>query len=301
MLIRMPFPYSVVASVLVASLACGDADPAPESRAVAGDPAPGGHELSSAQPAPTDGVDASQTFQNRAAPQTAADTSAVSDPRGTSAAAATGADGAPVAFGGGRASSLSEGPVESRSEPTAAKAEPPRLREVTLPAGTTLTVRLTSDVSSDGSQVEDRVGADVTKPVIIDGITAVAEGADLSGTVLDVRQPGRVRGRAAVAFRFDRLTVHGSRYDIRTDRISRVAPATKGQDAKKVGIGAGAGAVIGAIAGGKKGAAIGGAVGAGGGTGVVLATRGQEVRVLAGSIVRAKLLSPVTVRVPERE
>ena len=56
--------------------------------------------------------------------------------------------------------------------------------------------------------------------------------------------------------------------------------------------------MIGAIAGGKKGAAIGTAVGAGGGTGVVLATRGEEVRLGAGTPLRTTLQEPLTVRVP---
>ena len=44
-----------------------------------------------------------------------------------------------------------------------------------------------------------------------------------------------------------------------------------------IGGGAGVGAVIGAIAGGGKGAATGAAIGGGGGTGAVLATRGDDL------------------------
>ena len=69
----------------------------------------------------------------------------------------------------------------------------------------------------------------------------------------------------------------GQRYGINTELFSRQASATKGEDATKIGIGAGAGAAIGAIR-GKKGAAEGAAVGGGAGTGVVLATKGDEVR-----------------------
>jgi hypothetical protein len=182
----------------------------------------------------------------------------------------------------------------------APKADAPRVREVRVPAGTSLSLRLTSDVSSDDSRVEDSVRAVVSKPVVVDGVTVVPEGAELDGSVVDAKQSGRVKGRALVAFRFNRLTTYDARYDVRTERITRTAPATKGEDAKKIGIGAGAGAVVGAIAGGKKGTAIGSAVGAGGGTGVVLATRGREVRLPAGTVVRTKLASVVIVQVPER-
>ncbi len=107
-----------------------------------------------------------------------------------------------------------------------------------------------------------------------------------------------MKGRASVTIRFNRVVVANTPYVIRTARISREAEATKGEDAKKVGIGAGAGAIIGGIAGGKKGAAIGGAVGAGAGTGTVLATKGDEVTLDAGTTVRTTLEEPVTINAP---
>ena len=64
----------------------------------------------------------------------------------------------------------------------------------------------------------------------------------------------------------------------------------------KIGIGAGAGAAIGAILGGGDGAAKGAAIGGAGGTGVVLATRGDEVRRGPGADVTTRLTAPLTVR-----
>jgi hypothetical protein len=80
--------------------------------------------------------------------------------------------------------------------------------------------------------------------------------------------------------------------------VSRVAPGTKKQDAATIAIPAAGGAIIGGLAGGKKGAAIGGAIGGGGGTGVVLATRGREVRMPSGTPVTVRILRAVTIRVP---
>ena len=54
--------------------------------------------------------------------------------------------------------------------------------------------------------------------------------------------------------------------------------------------------MIGAIAGGKKGAAIGTAVGAGGGTAVVLATDGDEIRLASGRKLKVSLTDPLTIR-----
>jgi hypothetical protein len=193
-----------------------------------------------------------------------------------------------------------EVPGSALTTSTSAPAGTPQLefRDVTVPSGTTLTATLATAVASDTSKAEDPVRATLAKPIVVDGAVIVPEGAELSGIVLEADQSGRVKGRASIAFRFDRLLVGRETHDISTARIARQAEATKGEDAMKVGIGAGAGAVVGAIAGGKKGALIGGAVGAGAGTGVVLATRGEEVRLAVGSTVSTTLAEPVTIQVP---
>jgi hypothetical protein len=175
--------------------------------------------------------------------------------------------------------------------------ESARVREITIPAGTTLNLTLTSSVSSKTSAVEDPVNATLQRGIVINGTTVVPAGAAVSGYVTESTRSGRVKGRARVGVRFTTLRNEGTRYDIRTASIAREAPGTKKDDAVKIGVGAGAGAVVGAIAGGKKGAAIGTAVGAGGGTGVVLATRGEEVGIARGSVVTTRLTTPLTVRV----
>jgi hypothetical protein len=156
-------------------------------------------------------------------------------------------------------------------------------------------VALETALSSDHSKVEDIVRARLTKPLVIDDATVVPEGALVEGTVLEANQSGRVTGRASIAFRFDRLQVGDETHPIRTARIAREAEATTREDAKKIGIGAGAGALIGAVAGGKKGAAVGGAVGAGAGTGAVLATRGEELQLAAGTPLMTTLLDSVRI------
>jgi len=84
---------------------------------------------------------------------------------------------------------------------------------------------------------------------------------------------------------------------ISTETITREAASTKGKDAAKIGVGAGAGAVIGGIIGGGSGAATGAAIGGGAGTATVLATKGDEVRLPAGTPVMVTLTAPHTIRV----
>ncbi len=173
----------------------------------------------------------------------------------------------------------------------------PRYRDVTLPVGTTLRLDLKSAVGSDTSSVEDAVRAELRQPIDVDGATVLPAGAELAGVVTGAERSGRVKGRARVAYRFDSLSVGNERYDIQTAPLSHLAPATKGEDATKIAIGAGAGAAIGALLGGGDGAAKGAAVGGGAGTGVVLATRGKEVSVGPGADVNTRLTAPLTVRV----
>lgn len=181
--------------------------------------------------------------------------------------------------------------------PAAAVAPTPTYREVTIPAGTALRLDLQSNVASDTSHVEDPVRATLRSPVLVNGETVIPAGAEAAGTVTGAERSGRVKGRARVAYRFDSLRVDGERYDIKTAAISQLARATKGKDATKIAIGAGAGAVVGALLGGGGGAAKGAAVGGAGGTGAVLATRGDEVRLGPGANVTAKLTAPLKIRV----
>jgi hypothetical protein len=172
---------------------------------------------------------------------------------------------------------------------------------VTIPAGTRLSVVLDTTVASDKSQIEDRVQGYLDQAVTVDGLTAGPRNATLSGTVTEATKSGKVKGRARVALRFNRLTApEGEAHDIRTATISAQAEGTKKDDAKKIGIGAVGGAIIGGIAGGGKGAAIGTAVGGGVGTGAVLMTRGDEVEIAAGTRLKVELTAPLTVSVRVR-
>jgi hypothetical protein len=172
------------------------------------------------------------------------------------------------------------------------------MMEMDVPAGTPLEIVLETSVSSATSHVEDAVRGHVAKAVDISGMTTIPAGSVVQGTVLEANPAARVKGRASIALRFNRVIVANTPYTIRTARIAREAAATKGEDAKKVGIGAGAGAIIGAIAGGKKGAAIGTAVGAGAGGGAVVATKGNEVSLGAGATVRTTIEEAVRINAP---
>jgi hypothetical protein len=215
----------------------------------------------------------------------------------TSAAPPSATPGADTAAGAETAGPAVAGGVATSGARDRAAA--PAWREVTIPAGTTLTAVLDTAVGSDTSRVEDPVRAHLSKAVVVDGVTAAAEGSALSGVVTNVTRPGKVKGTAQLAVRFDALVPAGrdERYEIDTAAVGRSAPSQKKKDALEIGAPAAGGAIIGGIIGGKKGAAIGAAAGGGGGAAVVLTQRGSDVRLAKGAAVTVRLIEPLTVRV----
>jgi hypothetical protein len=171
---------------------------------------------------------------------------------------------------------------------------------VTVPAGTALPLELLTALSSETSQVETPVRARLRQAVVVDGYTALPAGTVLHGNVTEVDRAGRVQGRARLGFRFTEAEFNGGREDLRTNPITFEGEATKGEDATKIGAGAVGGAIIGGILGGGDGAAKGAAIGGAAGTGVVLATRGREVTLAAGTDIAASLATPLSVRAPAR-
>ena len=191
--------------------------------------------------------------------------------------------------------------VESAAPVTPVRAATARVtRQITVPAGTVLRLRLTRGFGSD-SRVEAPVSATLLSPVVVGGRTVLREGSVASGYVAEAIRPGRVKGRGRVAVRFTRITPAGleEHYNMRTRSWVAVAPATKTKDAVTIGAPAAGGAVVGSILGGKKGAGIGALAGGGAGTAVVLSTRGKDVHIGSGTTLAIRLVAPLTVSVPE--
>jgi hypothetical protein len=190
-------------------------------------------------------------------------------------------------------------PGRTAAPPEASPAARPTVHEVTLPAGTELPIVLETSVGSDISRAEQPVRAHLARAVSVHGERVLREGSSLTGVVTDATRSAKVKGLARVAVRFDTLMPRGSedRYPIQTTAVARRAAATTKKDALEIGGGAVGGALVGALVGGGKGAAIGSVAGGGAGTGIVLSTRGKEVRLPAGSMLRLRLTEPLTVRI----
>jgi hypothetical protein len=167
--------------------------------------------------------------------------------------------------------------VEAESVDRAPQA--PAVATRTIPAGTSLTVVMSDEVSTATSREGDTFHAALAEPWIVDGRVVAEEGDKTVGRVEEVVNPGRVKGRAQLKLVLTELSTGDRRYKIKTEPFVAIAVDNKERDAAIIAGGAGVGAAIGAITGGKKGAAIGAIIGGGGGTATVLATPGQSMKI----------------------
>jgi hypothetical protein len=195
-------------------------------------------------------------------------------------------------------------PAESAADPDPSPRHPaaprpsdvPEIVEIEVPEGTVLELELLTALDSAINRVGDEIQARTVSAVHVKGERVLPEGTYVEGRVTEVEASGRVKGRARLGFTFDRLSTRTGVLKIRTSYVSQEAASGKTKDAKVIGGGAGIGAVIGGIIGGKKGAAIGATIGGAGGTGVVLATKGEEIRLATGTEINVRLDEPIRVQ-----
>ena len=172
--------------------------------------------------------------------------------------------------------------------PRRAEAEPtmvpePNRDQISLPAGTELQLVLEGGLSSATSHVGDAVTARVARATAPDGRIVLPGGTVLKGRVYHADAAGRVKGKSRLAVDFDRIVVRGVEHRLDTTAIDVTGPDSHGRDAAIIGGSTVGGAIVGGILGGGSGAKKGAVVGVLGGTGAVLATRGKDVEIPAGS------------------
>ncbi len=179
---------------------------------------------------------------------------------------------------------------------TSSPAPAPAPRTITLPQGTPLMVRTTTEISTKSVRTGDSFVGSLEEPLTVGGVVVAPKGADVTGVVANANPGGRVKGRAELELRLRSFREKGGQaVNVSTNTLEFNAEGSKKKDAVKVGIATGIGAAIGAIAGGGKGAAIGAGAGAGAGTGTVLLTRGDAAVLPAESVVSFLLTAPVEV------
>ncbi len=153
----------------------------------------------------------------------------------------------------------------------------------TLPAGTTLLVRLLDPVSSQtraGTKFTTRLENDV----MAGGTVAIKAGTTIYGEVASSTQARRAVGKSTLDLRLSQVSAGGTPVTIATTGYQEAGE----RSVKKAGRGAAAGAAIGAIAGDAgKGAAIGATAGA--------LKKGETITITPGALLEFTLTQPVTI------
>lgn len=211
----------------------------------------------------------------------------------TAAPAANNAAPAPATSDAGTNAAATP-PVSSSS--AAAPAPAPEPAAIVIPAGTPITVRTTSALSSGTSQSGDSFAATVAAPVHVGGEVAIPEGARAEGTVAEAKAKGKIKGAATLRLELTSLTIHGTSYPVRTTMAGFAQKGKGKRTAVAGGGGAALGAIIGGIAGGGKGAAIGLLAGGGAGLAGGALTGNKQIELPAETALTFKLRNSVTLK-----
>jgi hypothetical protein len=178
-----------------------------------------------------------------------------------------------------------------------------------VPANTAIPLQLRNAINSRTAYVGQAIYCETIYPITKNNRIVIPVGTYVKGQLTQVKRPGRMKGKAELGLRFDSITLpdgvtHRLRATLsgfagngkegfRRDESKVEGESSKGQDAATVAVSGAEGATIGAITRRGTGAAVGGASGALGGLIWVLATRGKDVVLPAGTDLELQLTAPL--------
>ncbi len=189
-------------------------------------------------------------------------------------------------------------PAPAAAEPAPAppaEPAPPPPQQVTIPAGTVVSIRMIDGIDSERSKAGEEFAASLAAPVVVDNQVVIPEGSDARVRLVQASSAGRMTGQSELQVELIQLSVNGTPYSVRSGYYQQAGASRSKRTAETVGGGAVLGALIGAIAGHGKGAAIGAGVGAAAGAGAQAATKGQQVKIPPETKIEFTLKAPVTV------
>jgi len=182
---------------------------------------------------------------------------------------------------------------------------------VTVPAGTTVLMRLTSPLHTTSAADGSGVYLETIQPVVQDNGIVIPPHSHVLGTVEHDRRPGRIKGRAQFRIVFKTMilpdnrvfsiagnlqSLPGSRRNRAQDAEHTIEPVDQiDRDVYTVVKGSSAGFLGAVLAHGGPGILRGAAIGGGLGLAKDLFTRGDEIELPVGTTVEMVLARPLTV------
>jgi hypothetical protein len=167
---------------------------------------------------------------------------------------------------------------------------------VSLPAGTPVTVRLQTPVSSASSETGEVFDAVLDEPLVVEGQTVAPRGAAVRGKVTIARHSGRLHHPGELGLTLVSVSLGGQEVPLETSHIYAKGKSHKKRNLALIGGGTGAGALIGGVASGGTGLLIGSAIGGGGGTAVAYGTGKKDVGFGVERRLTFKLTEPLTIK-----
>ena len=190
-------------------------------------------------------------------------------------------------------------PVPAPSEPVVSTVPqpPPAPVSVSIPAGTTLTIRIDQHISVKTSHAGDKFTGEIVEPVLAsDNSVLVPKGAPVSGVVDASHRRGHFKGRSLLKMRLTSLTLNGTQYPLTTKDMGRSKKGKGRRSTALIAGGSGLGMLVGGVATGGVGLVVGGLVGGGAGTATAGLTGNRDIEIPAESIVRFKLADDLVIQ-----
>jgi hypothetical protein len=180
------------------------------------------------------------------------------------------------------------GTATARPEP----APMPQQKMITVPAGTTILVRMLDTVDSSKNPPGSRFTATLETNLVVNGKVIVPKGNTLYGRLAESKQAGRATGSSELQLELSDIVVHGTAYPLLTSDYQVKGSSSGKRSAKRVLGGAGLGAIIGGIAGN---AGMGAAIGATAGVVGSVAQKGKAVNVPSETLLEFRLQQPASL------
>ncbi len=187
--------------------------------------------------------------------------------------------------------------VSAVPQPSPAPAVPPAPAEISIPAGTSLAVRVDQRISVKTSRPGETFTGEIVQPIrTSDGNLLVPKGTRVKGVVDASHRRGRFKGASTLELRLTAMTLNGSEYPVRTRDLTERKKGKGKRTAAFIGGGSGLGMLIGGLASGGTGLIIGGLAGGGAGTAAAGFTGNRDLDIPAESIVHFKLAGDLVVQ-----